>query len=337
MPRYLPSEARDWAREHFRGVVNVIIPSFANDMRSLNETAIRHDVRRDIDLGFSGALLVSEVNITPDEYIRFVEIAADEAGGRLVLVHHAMFNTFEDNVDVARRAAAAGADLALLCYPPTFYPASEQDIYEYSKAFCDSVGLGVMLFPVSFWGFDRLHGASLSMELLEQLVDDAHNVIAIKAEGGHPSIAGFAHVWTRLSDRVVVSMPILQQAIPLASLVPLQVIATSNTEYYGSAAPELFDLARVGKHDEALQRLWQIAPAWRANESVTPIPGGHMVHRMAWKYQAWLAGFNGGPLRLPTPRIIAREMRAYRQALSEAQLPVTQDPDEDFFVGRNPS
>jgi 4-hydroxy-tetrahydrodipicolinate synthase len=337
MPRYGRKEARDWAQEHFRGVNNVIIPSFTNDLQDINEAGIRHDVRRDIELGFAGTLLVSEVNITLDEYVRFVEIAADEAKGRLTLLHHAAFDTLEKNIEAAQRASTAGADLVLLSYPPSFYPRTERDIYEYSKSFCDAVDLGIMLFPVPLWGFERLHPASISVDVLDELVDEVSNVVAVKAEGGAPSVAGFAHVWNRLSDRVLVTMPIIEEAIALACLVPMQVVATSNTEYYSSTAPTMLSLAQGGKHDEALNLLWQIAPAWKANGSVAPIPGAHMVHRMAWKYQAWLAGFNGGPLRLPTPRLVWREMRAFRQALIESGLPVTDDPDQDFFAGRNPA
>ena len=37
---------------------------------------------------------------------------------------------------------------------------------------------------------------------------------------------------------------------------------------------------------------------------------------------------------MPTSRLIWKEMRAFRQALTDSGLPVTQDPDEAFFVGR---
>jgi 4-hydroxy-tetrahydrodipicolinate synthase len=337
MTRYTKAEARDWARENVSGVNNVLIPSFTNDLRDINETAIRHDVRRELALGFSGALLVSEISITGEEYLRFTEVAADEAAGRLTFVHHAAFNTLEENIEMARRAGAAGADLALLSYPPSFYPRTEQDIYDYTKTFCDSVDLGVLLFPVPLWGFERIHPASISVECLERLVDDVPNVVGVKAEGGHPSVAGFVHVFHRLSSRVLVTTPILDQAIPLAALVPMQVMATSNTEYYGSAVPEMFAMVQHGKVDEALDLLWRIAPAWRANESVAPIPAAHSVHRMAWKYQAWLAGFNGGPLRMPTTRLVSTQMQKFRQALIDSGLPATTDPDERFFLGRNPT
>ena len=77
--RYRKHEAKDWARQNWHGLCNVILPSFSADLRKLNEKAIRHDVRRNIENGFWGALLVSEAATTDDEYIRFMEIAVDEA------------------------------------------------------------------------------------------------------------------------------------------------------------------------------------------------------------------------------------------------------------------
>jgi 4-hydroxy-tetrahydrodipicolinate synthase len=330
------SEAREWAREALRGVVNVIIPTFTADLRGVNESAIRFDVRREIELGFLGALLVAETATTADEYIRLMEWAVDEAGGRLMVFCHASFNTLDENIDVARRAASAGAEVVLLSYPPTFYPRSEQDIYEYTRAFCDATELAVMLFPVPLWGFERIHPASLSIDLLERLVDDVPNIAAIKAEGGMPSIAGFTETWNRLSDRVVVTMPLEQQAIPLATILPLQLIATSNTECLGSSVPTMLALIHDGKIDDAMRLFWQVDPARRANERIG-IAGVNTVHRMAWKYQAWLTGFNGGPLRMPTPRLVSSQMVQLRQAAEAAGVLAAEEPDEEFFVGRNPA
>jgi len=64
MASYRKNEARDWARQHLRGVANVVIPSFSGDLYRLNEKAIRHDIRRELELGFAGTLLVSEVAST---------------------------------------------------------------------------------------------------------------------------------------------------------------------------------------------------------------------------------------------------------------------------------
>ena len=45
MAGYTKAEARDWARERLVGAVNCTIPSFTNDLKRLNEKAIRHDIR----------------------------------------------------------------------------------------------------------------------------------------------------------------------------------------------------------------------------------------------------------------------------------------------------
>ena len=332
---YARNEARDWAAGRFRGVCNVIIPSFVQDLSDIDEVGIRHDVRLQIERGFAGFLAVSETATTAEEYLRFVQIAADEAAGRQLLIHHASFNTLEENIALANRAAEAGAHLALLSYPPSFYPLSQDDVENYTRRFCEEVDLAVILFPVPLWGFERLHPASLSIDMLERLVDDLPTVVAVKAEGGHPSIAGFTEVWNRLSDRIIVTMPIEKQAIPLATILPLQVIATSNTEYLGDTAPRMLALAQAGKHAEAMRLFWQVDPARRANDRIDAIGSANSVHRMAWKYQAWLNGYNGGPLRMPTARLVSDQMRMLRAGLEASGLPVTNDPDEAFFLGRS--
>jgi 4-hydroxy-tetrahydrodipicolinate synthase len=335
MARYTKSEAREWVRAEMKGVCNVVIPSYTADLRGLNEAGIRHDVRREIELGFKGALMVSETAVTNDEYVHMIEWAADEAAGDLVLFFHASFNTLEENIEMAKRSEEAGAEMVLLSYPTSFYPHSLRDIYDYTAAFCSQTNLAVVLFPVPLWGFERLHPASIPIEMLEEMVDDIPNVAAIKAEGGMPSIAGFAETWNRLGDRVVVTMPLEQQAIPLATILPLQLIATSNTECLGGAVPEMLSLCQQGRYDEAMAIFWKVDPARRANERIG-VAGSNTVHRMAWKYQAWLTGFNGGPMRMPTQRLVGPQMSAYRAAARESGILSATEPDEDFFVGRNP-
>jgi 4-hydroxy-tetrahydrodipicolinate synthase len=58
---------------------------------------------------------------------------------------------------------------------------------------------------------------------------------------------------------------------------------------------------------------------------------------MHWKYQGWLNGYNGGPIRQPHMRISAAQMSALRAAAAASGLAVTDDPDEFFYVGRNPA
>lgn len=333
---YSRQDARAWARANLAGVANVVIPSFTRDLADIDEHGIRHDVRRNVDLAFGGFLAVSETATTFDEYTRFTAIAADEAGGRQVVIHHASFNTLEESIASAQQAADVGAVATLLTYPPTFYPTSLEEIEGYTREFCERVDLAVILFPVPLWGFERIHPASLPIDVLERLVDDLPTIVAIKAEGGYPNLGGFVEVWRKLHERVIVTMPLEQHAIPLATILDMQFVGTSNGEYYGSAVPRMLAHAVAGEHDQAMALYWQIDPARRANARVNGIGGWNAVHRMVWKYQAWLSGYNGGPLRMPTPRITWEQMGSLRQGLVSSGLSVTEEPDAMFFVGRSP-
>ena len=57
----------------------------------------------------------------------------------------------------------------------------------------------------------------------------------------------------------------------------------------------------------------------------------------SWKYQGWLHGMNGGSLRQPTQKLVDSHMRNLRQAMKNCGLEPWEDPDKDFFVGRNPA
>jgi hypothetical protein len=88
-----------------------------------------------------------------------------------------------------------------------------------------------------------------------------------------------------------------------------------------------------------MERYWQVQPA-RLAGSAAAQSYGHgtgVINRTHWKYQEWLAGYNGGPLRAPAMRIPDRFMKSLRAGLQAAGLPVTDDPDSEFMVGRNPA
>jgi 4-hydroxy-tetrahydrodipicolinate synthase len=107
------------------------------------------------------------------------------------------------------------------------------------------------------------------------------------------------------------------------------------SDYY----PRAFALSQKGEFDQAMELFWQVHPARLAGGAVqaASVPGTNVLNRTAWKYQDWLAGFNGGPLRSPASRIPDRFMGQLRKALKESRLPVTSDPDSAFLIGRHPA
>ena len=137
-----------------RGTVAVTHPSYTPDFSGINENAIRHDVLKLKELGFAGSLLVAEVNVTPEENARIAAVAREAAGPDFALFFHAIFGTLEENIHAANLAAeAAGADRALLAYPASFWPTSYDEVFDYTKAFCDETGPGDHAVPASGMGF----------------------------------------------------------------------------------------------------------------------------------------------------------------------------------------
>ena len=119
--------------------------------------------------------------------------------------------------------------------------------------------------------------------------------------------------------------------------MPIQLTATSDHEFYGPTIPRMVQLLHDGKFDEATELFWQIHPARQAKARLGPaLHGGAFLNRQAWKFQGWLQGYNGGPLRLPTQRIHDAQMAALRRGLEESDLQPSTDPFREFFIGRNP-
>ena len=306
------------------------------DFKRLNEVAIRHDVETSIGHGFAGTLAVSEVVMSIDEYEQSIAWMVDQAAGRLLIIHHAVFNNLEENLDAVRRAEAAGAEVVLLGYPPYFHPRSLDEVYDYTKAICDATNLAVILFPIPSWGFSRLHPADIPVPLLRRLIDDCPNIAAIKAEGGSPNIMGLIEVHRAFHREVVIACPLEHEYIPLAQLIPIPFCGTNYGAYFGDTLPKIHGMIQAGRFDEATDAFYRLDPARKAFNSVPNFSNG-TINRMMWKAEGWLMGYNGGPIRHPTSRVYDRDIAALRRGLQLAGLTPADDPDEDFFVGRHPA
>jgi len=334
---YTKAEAKDWARARMRGVCNVIIPSYSADLKRLNEAGIRHDVRRNIELGFWGALLVAEAGTTKDEYQQFMDIAVDEAGGRHHLVLHGTFDTVEDVIEMASSGERAGVSAILLGYPNSFYPRSAKDVYDYTANVCEHTNLATILFAAAHWNFERLHPSGFPPQVLADAAG-LPNVVAIKHEVGRPGVAATYEFFKMVKDKGVLLSDPLEANSPLwVELFGMQWMGTSNYEYWGGKVPEYFGLLHEGPQDQAMAVYWQIQSArtQRMAEQAASA-GANFIHRYMWKYQAWLNGYNGGPLRQPMMKLTDGQMRRLRDALTRSGLEPEKADFAEFFIGRNP-
>lgn len=334
---YTRAEAKSWARETFRGACNVIIPSYTSDLKSLNEAAIRHDVRRNIELGFWGALLVSEAGTTLDEMRRFMEIALDEAAGRHRFLLQGVFDTTADIVMMANDARALGVDGMLLGHPNSFYPTSPQQVEDYTVDVCKATDLAVVLFVVEHSNLRRLDVRGFPADVLDRLTS-VDTIVAVKYEVGRQQTTNTYETFRRLEQAdVLLSDPMEFTAPMWVDIFGMQWMGTSNYEYYGSYLPRLLDLLHAGETRQAMEEYWRIQPARNARSTTMSSGGANMVHRYLWKFQAWLNGYNGGPIRQPVMKLSESQMRVSAEGARKAGIASADEPFADFYLGRNPA
>jgi 4-hydroxy-tetrahydrodipicolinate synthase len=334
---YKKSEAKKHAQANWKGCCDVILPSFSGDLRRLNEAAIRHDVRKNIEHGFWGALLVSECGTTLDEYIQFMEIAVDEAKGRHHFLIHGTFDTKEDIVAIARAGEKIGMEGLLLGHPNTFYPTSQDQLYDYLASVCDQTDLAVALFVTVQMNLGRLDTSGYPLPVIRKLAE-LDNVVAVKYEVGRPGIAGDYELYKALKGTNVLFSDPLEAHAPLTvEMFGMQFMGTSNYEYWGPAIPRIFKLLQEGQFDQAMELYWKINPARQARvQAQATFAGANFIHRYLWKYQAWLQGYNGGPMRQPIMKMNDGQMRLVRDGLVRSGFDLKDEDATAFYAGRNP-
>ena len=335
--KYSRAEAKDWAAANWRGVCNVIMPSFSADLHRLNEAAIRHDVRRNIELGFWGALLVSECGTSEEEYRRFMEIAVDEAKGRQHFLIHGTFDTRDQVIAIAKAGESIGVTGILLGLPNSFYPRTEGELYGYLEGVANATQLGVCLFATVQMNLSRFHPSGYPPTVLARAAD-LPNVVAIKYEVGRPGIAGDLEFWKMIrGKRILFSDPLEAHSPLTVEVFGQRWMGTSNYEYWGGAVPQYFNLLLQEKFAEAMEIYWRINPARQARVAIqATFAGANFIHRYLWKYQGWLQGYNGGPMRQPVMKLNDSQMRTVREPLLKSGFKLADEDAVEFYTGRNP-
>ena len=340
MAKYEPTTARAWARETLRGCCGCVLPTFTSDLAGLNEAAIRFDVQREKDLGMRAILIVAEGGTTNAEYRQMIDICVSEAGDDLVTFVHAAQQTFDAMIDTIAYAERAGVDLVLPSYPMNYYPTSYDELFVDTKRVYDSTGLGLFVFAIDQWNFARMHPAGFPIDFLERLTDACPNLAGIKNEVGLPYAGGLVDVFEKFRGEVLVTDPLEHNAPIWIRNYDMRFMGTSNYEASGDVVPRMLTkLADPATWDEGMELYWQITPLRKVGTAIgsATVSLTSTVHRVLWKYQGWLNGFNGGPLRGPLQRINDAQMKQLRAAAAASGLDVTGDPDEAFFVGRTPA
>ena len=150
--KYRKSEAKDYSRKHMKGIwaaaLNPMLPDFSIDEQGLRDN-IRHWVE---DLGIQGLFIAGKqgefFSMSVDERKRNFEVAVEACGDMAGTIMSCSDQNFDTVIELARHAQAVGADYIVVHAPILHFVTDRDDtLYEYYKAICDRVDIGIAMEP----------------------------------------------------------------------------------------------------------------------------------------------------------------------------------------------
>ncbi|MDB5840890.1 MAG: hypothetical protein JWQ23_2842 [Herminiimonas sp.] len=333
-------ECKQWAREHYKGMENLLLPSFTPNFAELDEAAIRHDVRQSIKHGFFSTAGVATVT-TLAEYKRMLEIACDEANGKMLVCAYVGEPTREANIELLAHAGKIGCSHAVLV-PRYLEPQSEDEIYRWYRDLIDTTTIPIVLYAQNNPRNRHLHASGISVSTFERLAE-LPTVIAIKLTQAINMVRAMECA-ERLGEKLLIG-PVHLDAMPLLSKAcHIQWSGQWNAE--SAQSPErpyivqYIDAISRGDLEEAYKLYWTLEPAYRAFfqlQAPLLLKGGHPWAHL--KYNQWCVGGNGGLMRdIKKPVDHVPILTAgYRDQIRNNYLKIGIEPvaasDEHFMVG----
>ena len=317
---YRKSEAKDAAREQFRGLWAAITTPFTED-DTLDEAGLRRNMRYFTDqLAVDGIFCTGTMGefwaLTKQERLRAVEIVVEEARGKCKVIAHTGHHSPSETVELTRHAQEVGADFAIIINP--YYPAAnEAMIHEWFAYVASRVEIGIWMFDTSYAGY------GFSPELTARIAD-IENICGIKCSR---PLEHYAKVHKLCGAKIVMSHPAESEWLTLMRDYGARV-------HMSSAAPFILQvpgwrpmrdytaLALQGRFGEAeaasreLDALREVHERWMrdpwVHHKIIPI-----AHLKAWTE---LLGLAAGPVRPPLLPLTRAERNALKDDLGRAGL-----------------
>jgi 4-hydroxy-tetrahydrodipicolinate synthase len=348
-PRLEPvadSSQRTWGEKNLRGLMNLFLPTFREDGRTLDEEAIRHDVRHAIAQGFSGTMPMINWTLPGDPNWRELHrIVIDEAGSDLPV--HGVLAGLDIASDLAVLAELEdlGAQLVLLA---SSYPAdcSADQLYDLMAQRITSTPLPIMLYAATGRrAYPTLGPAGQPLEVYDR-IGNFENVVAVKIS--QPvSLTSTLQLCQRLGDRLSMGpvnldfLPLLARHFRIAWSGQWNAEAVQTPEQQlGNRLLEACAGTDATKVDALARQIEPVLSHFFAVQAPVIRKGAHPWQHN--RYYQWLGGGNGGLLphdrHAPDgaiPVLDAKARAGMRAAFVASGLEPVTAPEEQFIVGRS--
>ena len=196
----------------FTGCGTALVTPFKNDL-SLDEATLRSLVRRQIEEGINFLVPCGTTGESPTltyrEHLRVVEIALEEAKGKVpVLAGAGGYNTTEV-ISLAKELKSMGAD-GILSVTPYYNKPTQEGLYQHYKAIAAAVSLPIIVYSVQ-----GRTGVNVEPATLKRLAEIEY-IIGVKEASGN--ISQMAAVLQQVPESFVVLSGDDAITIPLIAL-----------------------------------------------------------------------------------------------------------------------
>ena len=316
--QYRKPDAKDYARQHLRGIWAATLTPFTADLR-LDDAGWRRNLRHWYrDLGIAGLFVNGKQGefyaMTVEERKRSAELAVEEAapvrGGVMVSCSDQSLDTV---IELARHAQAIGADYVVVHTPLLYFGAHTADtLFEYYRTIADQVDIGIAL-----WNQPPDCGYLLEPEVCLRIAT-LPNVVAIKYSVPRDT---YARLTRMADDKLIVSTSNEEEWLDNIVELGWQVYLCSTPPFLLQTAADrrmrdYTELAFKGEIAKARQVRASLDPVRKALKSTRP-PGKAAAHQKYWQE---LLGQAGGAVRRPLLGLSDAEKAATRAAFESCGL-----------------
>ncbi len=170
-----------------------------DDHDAIDEDGLRANINFLIDNGIAGIVPCGttgeSATLSWDEHNHVVDIALNEANGRVQVISGAGSNNTKEAIEAAQHAKDNGAN-AILCITPYYNKPTQEGLYQHYRAIAEHVDI-----PIVVYNVPGRTGVNLLPETLERLCEfDA--VIAVKEASGN--LLQISEIHRRCGDRLTI-------------------------------------------------------------------------------------------------------------------------------------
>jgi 4-hydroxy-tetrahydrodipicolinate synthase len=314
--KYRKLDAKDFAREHLRGVWAAALTPF-NDDFTLDESGFRRNLQHwTRDLGLAGLFVSGKqgefFSMSLAERKRTFELAVEETAGVAQTILSCSDQNLDTVLELARHAQAIGAEYIVVHAPVLHFVNPPDDtLYEYYRYLSEQLDIGIAM-----WSHPD-SGYLMSPELCARIAE-LPNIVAIKYSVPREMYVRLTHL---AGDRLIVSTSSEDEW--LDNIIEL------HWQVYLCSTPPYLMQTKVDQRMNEYTRLAMAGDVERARavrDSLDPVrkallssrPGGKIhAHQKYWQD---LLGQVGGRVRRPLLDLTPEEREATRNALEASGL-----------------